>query len=656
MKAIQIKSLTLRNWRGEKESTTVFHTDGTPTTICGRNGIGKSRHMDAFCWLLFGKDSKDRKDFNLRTVDANGEPLHHCECSVGATLLIDGTPLTLKREYKESWVKPRGQVEEVFKGNVTECTWDGVPVRVKDYAERINREVIDETVFKMLTNTEYFLSLKQDLQRETLLNLAGIKSDTELAAGNADFLNLLDILSGKSLADFRKQLAAEKKRLKAAADEIKPRIDQTDRMKPEVLDWAMLEEMLKGKQEELDEIDEQLHCSDSRVKQENARRSNLRIQRSAIARKKMEVVEAENDRRKSEADKANLRRNEIDAKLKSEHSVRSTLLIDIKRITERIAALETNITDANARLEKLRGEWRTIKAKEYNGSDTCPHCGQLLPEDMRNEARRLFEEHRKKELKANCAKGKELAAQLKSYQQEIESLRSSLEESNSKLKATDERIASLYDELKAAPLVRPEAVNPANLPQYVEYQKQIDDIDKELATPVEAATDNDLIERRRGVCADMDEIKKNLNNREAIAKADKEIERLTAEGKDLAEKIAQIEKQEYVAAQFSKARIDDCECRLNTLFTMVQWKLFDTTLDGNEYEVCIPMVDGVPYGTCNTAKQINAAIDISNTLARHYEVYAPMFIDRAESVNKFIPSNAQMIYLRVTEDSQLNIK
>ena len=53
MKAIQLKSITLRNWRGEKERTTQFHTDGTVTRICGRNGLGKSRHMDAFCWLLF---------------------------------------------------------------------------------------------------------------------------------------------------------------------------------------------------------------------------------------------------------------------------------------------------------------------------------------------------------------------------------------------------------------------------------------------------------------------------------------------------------------------------------------------------------------------------------------------------------------------------
>lgn len=94
--------------------------------------------------------------------------------------------------------------------------------------ERINAEIIDENLFKMLTNTEYFLSLKQDVQREVLMSIAGAKTDNELAQGNAEFTALVDMLSGKSLADYRRQIAAEKKRLKMQADEIKPRIDQTE--------------------------------------------------------------------------------------------------------------------------------------------------------------------------------------------------------------------------------------------------------------------------------------------------------------------------------------------------------------------------------------------------------------------------------------------
>src|SRR3712207_1715292 len=72
MKKVTLKSLTLVNFKGEKERTTVFNAD--VTTISGGNGLGKSRHFDAFIWLLFGKDSQDRKDYEVKTR-VNGEEL-----------------------------------------------------------------------------------------------------------------------------------------------------------------------------------------------------------------------------------------------------------------------------------------------------------------------------------------------------------------------------------------------------------------------------------------------------------------------------------------------------------------------------------------------------------------------------------------------------
>ena len=65
MKQVVLKSLTLCNFKGEKERTTNFNAD--VTTITGGNGMGKSRHFDAFIWLLFGKDTQDRKDYEVKT-------------------------------------------------------------------------------------------------------------------------------------------------------------------------------------------------------------------------------------------------------------------------------------------------------------------------------------------------------------------------------------------------------------------------------------------------------------------------------------------------------------------------------------------------------------------------------------------------------------
>lgn len=656
MKAIQLKSLTLRNWRGEKERTTLFNLNGNVTRICGRNGLGKSRHMDAFCWLLFGKDSKDRKDFNLRTTDDKGNALQHCECSVEGTLIVDGTEITIKREYKEKWTKPRGQAEEVFGGNVTECTWNGIPVRVGDYKERINKEIIDENLFKMLTNTEYFLSLKPDVQREALLAIAGVKSDAEIAASNEDFVALLDTLSGKSLSDYRKQVAAEKKRLKAQASEIQPRIDQTEKMKPEADDWDMLQGMLDEKKNELEEVAELLHSADARKQSALDKKAALNREKKSLEQQQQDMINDERKRLQAEADKQNEKRTSIEKELKNIHSERSDCNIDISRTQKRIDYLNQEINNITDELAKLRSEWSAIRATQYTGSYICPHCGQRLPEDMLQDARNKFEEYKAKQLSDNQGEGKSLASQLASYKEELASRKEELDKLNQKLTSIDECISGLYAQLNTVPKVVASEPIADKIPAYVEAKKRLEAIAQEAEGVVTTQTDESLLERQKMVQTAIKNIEATLNNRTAIAKADKEIARLEAEGRDLAQKIADIEKREYVAAQFSRARIEDCESRLNSLFGMVKWKLFDTTLEGNEFETCIPMIDGIAYGTCNTAKQINAGIDITSTLAKHYEVYAPMFIDRAESVNTFIASNAQMIFLQVTNDTQLTIK
>ena len=68
------------------------------------------------------------------------------------------------------------------------------------------------------------------------------------------------------------------------------------------------------------------------------------------------------------------------------------------------------------------------------------------------------------------------------------------------------------------------------------------------------------------------------------------------------------------------------------------------------------MVDGVPFSDLNNAGRINAGLDIINAICRFEEVYAPIFIDNAESVNKLLPVNSQSIRLIVSEHKTLVIE
>ena len=108
--------------------------------------------------------------------------------------------------------------------------------------------------------------------------------------------------------------------------------------------------------------------------------------------------------------------------------------------------------------------------------------------------------------------------------------------------------------------------------------------------------------------------------------------------------------------EFSKARAAAIESRVNGMFKMVRFKMFDTLVNGTEVETCVATVDGVPYDDgLNNAKCINAGIDIINAICAHIGVRAPIFIDNAESVNEIIPTDSQLVRLVVSNDKQLTI-
>lgn len=649
----------MRNWRGEKERTTNFNIDA-PTFILGANGLGKSRHFNAFCWLLFGKDSEDRKDFNVRSYDEHHNLFHRCECSVEATLIVDGEELTIKREFAEQWTKPRGQVEEVFNGNVTLCTWNGAPIKVTEYQNRVNECIINDTLFKVLTNPKYFTEkMKWQDQREVLLQMAGVKSDEEIAASNEEFKKLLDILSNKSLSDYRKEIAAAKKRLKVELNEIGPRIDQTQKLMPEAEDWTAIENEIK-------EINEQISTLTAQVQgfaSADEAKANEKITISREIARLMEMLQELKDVQQQEATKqasdANAEKRNVESKLKTSNSELSTINIDKGRVKERVGYITKQVSEITDQLTKMRQDWYNINAAEYSGSDICPCCGQLLPEEKRLEARKLFAEKKQKDIVSLNARGMQLKGQLEDLNAELAAKESEETTLEKALADKQEEINKLYEQLSSMKEKTTSDFIFGDTEEMIAIQNKI----KELGAKrdeVSTQSGNEVlkeIEKKRDSLADeRKSLEERLQKREQIEKANKEIKRLENLGRDLSQQIADVERREYIAAQFTKKKIEDCETRINAMFKLVKFQLFDYTQDGNEFECCTCLVGGVPYATANSAGQVNAGLDIIRSLCKFNNVCAPIFCDGSESVNNYIDMPSQMIFLKVTTDKRLIVK
>lgn len=205
---IQLKSITLLNFKGIRNLTIGFNESGV-TSIYGKNAIGKTTIFDAFTWLMFGKDSTDRKDFNIKTIDESGNVIEKLPHEVSATIIVDGEEMNLRKCYDEKWTKKRGTSVEEFTGNEVHPFINDVPYSVSEYQRKVN-DICNESIFKLITNPLYMPSMKKDAQRQTLFDMAGELSDKDVAAGNKDFVALLDSLTGKTLEEYKRQISAAK--------------------------------------------------------------------------------------------------------------------------------------------------------------------------------------------------------------------------------------------------------------------------------------------------------------------------------------------------------------------------------------------------------------------------------------------------------------
>ena len=141
-----------------------------------------------------------------------------------------------------------------------------------------------------------------------------------------------------------------------------------------------------------------------------------------------------------------------------------------------------------------------------------------------------------------------------------------------------------------------------------------------------------------------------------IANANKRIEQLSKEESELAQSIADMEREMFTIEAFEKEKSTRIEASVNDKFQMVNFKLFETQINGGEVPTCKALINGVPFSDANTASKINAGLDIINTLCEHYQVNAPIFIDNRESVIELLDTQSQVINLIVSEgDTKLRV-
>ncbi len=152
------------------------------------------------------------------------------------------------------------------------------------------------------------------------------------------------------------------------------------------------------------------------------------------------------------------------------------------------------------------------------------------------------------------------------------------------------------------------------------------------------------------------ELERRLYVRSTIASAHKRITEIENSIKTKGQTLLNLERDLNTIKEIQKAKALSVEERINSMFSIVRFKMVADQINGGDRQVCETTVGGVPYASLNNAARINAGLDIINAFCRFNGTTAPVFVDNAEAVNELLPMESQVISLIVTNDKQLIVR
>lgn len=650
---MKLISLTLQNFKGIKGF--ILDADGQNSNVFGNNGTGKSTLFDAFTWLLFGKNSRDEKDFGIKTLDANGNVIPRIEHRVSAVIEHNGQKLQLTRTYKERWRKQRGAAEAVMVGNTTEYAYGPVgaatPINASEYARVINN-LIDEKIFKLITDPLYFNErLSWQERRQLLMQICGDITDEDIVKSNAELEEVLQLAAGRSIDETRKGVRAAIRETKKKKDEIGPRIDECRKGLADInlaaVDDARIDvkmvpgqiEALRKKKLEESSMDQSVKDRE-RLAEVNAKILELKAARHDVYQK------AVYDLMEKEIEASRVVAKEQDA-LDALQAKRTAMRADAERFTQSI--------------NDLRNDFKTVFGKAFTSTPietVCPTCGQALPTDRIERAKSAMAEQ---EASFNFEKAERLKAiniEGKEKKQKLEETAASLTELEGKIEASTQRLEQLKDVLTAIKEDKATQKEPAPSEEEVRLVQEAMILKSHIEHPVEN-TENAQIDEQIAA------LKEKLGDAQIIiTKADNNnalnarIGELLKSEHELSEHLIDLEHQLYLCEQFTRTKTDLVSERLAEKIPTVQFIMFrpNVTNEGIE-ECCETSYHGVPYKDLNTGARINVGLEIIKALISKYEVTAPIFVDNAESVTELNSVPTQLIRLVVSdEDKTLRVE
>lgn len=640
---LRLQSLLIQNFAGIKEESFIF--DGKDAKIFGDNATGKTTTAVAINWLLFDKGLEGQK-IDIVPKDDNNNHIHEAVPIVSAIFEMDGNEIKLSRESHPNYEKVEGSTKKSYKNSRTTKQYiDDVPYPITKYKAEISK-IIDEEVFKLVTNPDAFPQLHWQDKRKTLFEISGDITDKQVIESSKELNSLLDVINNRSIEDEKKVIKEKLSKAKEDLEYIPVQIRTlNDQLDDDIYKYNVLA------------IEKDLETHNKSLTVLNTKRMEIENGGAALEIRKQineKQFELDNMKRSIESDSVD-KKNGVEREL-------SSLKSDMEIFESKADRISSEIKVLNGRKDGLLSEYHEL-VKERDAAemerfhahvdDACPTCNQTLPESDIEAARKTAEEQfnmkksqRLEQLQTNIEQtikaGKDIAAAVEKNKERRNDI-------DTQELTTNKRIQTLEQQLEK---LNGAVVTAEDNKAYQELRDEIRAGEEKLANDKEnvRAQVNEINEQIVNVQSEISECQNLIAQHKATENIKKSIEEYHAKEDSLLDVIEELKHQQYLLDQFTKTKVNLITEKVNKMFDLARLKLFHQQVNGDIKETCEIMVDGVTYdGGLNNAMKINVGLDIIQTLSKHFNIEAPIFIDNSESVTQLKEVPAQQIQLIVSE-------
>lgn len=670
MKAI-LKSLHLENFKGTKDKTYEF---GKTTRMSGMNRLGKTTIATSWFWLLADKNYELVSNPNIRPDD-----VEECVPTVTAVLDVDGKEIAIAKMQKRKVGKPDANgISKVTLTNTYEI--NSVPKTERDFKADLEELGLILDNFLVCSHPDVFTGQKQADMRKILFKMASAKTDAEIAATSEDTADAAKLLESYKFEEIEAMNNASKKKAVEQLDAIPNQIIGLEKAKVDV-DVAEQELAKADLERKIAEADQKIASAGNAV--ENLRQEEMQLQFD------MSVITQDMSRELS------AKRRELENSLENYNPVVENIRKNISKTEGQIADNTKAIVDTDVERKKLGEQYNAEKSKVFDetsylfdeskwvfdeSTTVCSLCGQMLPAEKIEQLKADFESRKEKArvdaaqrladaknnfvvqknfnlegIKANGTAKKNLIDELTKKNVDLQAVIDDLKE--------QEKVAAAHKEELSKKLAGiPEEADYTQNEEYVKLNTRHNEVLAEIER-LQAADDAELVASLKIEKADLrsqlEEVNKIIAQAANNIRIDEQIADMQKKQREYEQAKADAEKILHQLKEVSKRKNALLVEEINQHFGIVSWKLFDYQKNGEYKEVCVPMVDGKEFGvTTNTGREIQAKLDICNSFQKFFDMFVPIFLDGAESLNnEYIPAvDTQLILLTVTEDKQLKVE